>query len=1083
MLKLLLGTDWKENRNVILRAIAEDVKTGKGGRILMVPELISHDTERRLCEVAGDTACRFAEVLSFTRLASRVADAAGHGAPKCMDDGGRVVAMAAAVQQAQSRLKAYASVGTRPEFFAGLVEAVDEFKRCCISPDMLMEASMNTEGSLAQKLEELSLIFESYNSVCAHGKLDPRDQMTWLLGELEDSDYADDKVIYVDGFPDFTRQHLDIIEHLIRHSPCVTISINTDEIRSASMAFEKAGETAGILLEIAKKHGVAVEIAYAPAGSNPLTPVYSCLFQGKLGTRCEQLFLYTAESVYRECVEVAERILEKVYGGARYRDISVVCADMPTYRNTLQMVFERCGIPTYLSGTEEILEKSVIATVLAAIDTAISDFDQKEVLRYLKASLSPLSLELCDEIESYVVLWGISGKRWLEEWTYHPDGLGFEPSEESQDTLLRLNQARVTALEPLVALRKGLLHSTKLSEQARALYEFFESIQLPQHMMEVAKQMDENADNRNAQILNQLWDILIGAMEQMYETLGETAWSADSFSRLFKLLLSQYSVGTIPHVLDAVMVGPVSAMRCQECEHLFVVGATEGALPGYSGSTGVLTDQERTRLRTMGVPLSGGSVEGLQNEFAEIYGVFCGANQTITVSCPAGQPSFVYQRLLQISSDNESTSCGLGAALTNKTEAAAYLKQVDGMKEAKLLGLVDEYRILQEKCTHDLGNVKEANIQKLYGGKLRLSASQVDRHADCRLSYFLRYGLRAKEWKSVSVDPAEFGTYVHAVLEKTAVEVMKRGGFGEVSLEDTLYIARGYSDEYVKGRFSELDTERLTYLFQRNSSELAMIVEELWKELNNSLFVPQFFELEFGDAGMLPAISIPGRAMDAQLRGFVDRVDVWNDGNDAYVRVVDYKTGAKDFDYCDVFNGLGLQMLLYLFALENSDKLLVGKKMHSAGVQYFPARAPMISADGLLDDEAATVARSKEWKRKGLLLKDEAVLQAMEPGEKPIRLPYTRKKDGTISGDLASAEDLADLKEHVFKLLGDLVDEIVSGCVSPNPYTRGESHNACRYCPYGTVCHVADVEGRRNYKKMSADEFWDGVRKEMSNRG
>lgn len=1082
MLRLLLGADWKENRKAIFRAIDEDVKAQRGGRVLMVPELISHEYERLLCELSGDSACRYAEVLSFTRLASRVFDAAGKRLHGCMDDGGRIIAMAAAVQQVQCRLKAYASVGTRPEFFTGLVEAVDEFKRCCISPAVLMEASGNTEGSLAQKLEELALIYESYNSVCSHGKLDPRDQMTLLLEELEDSEYAGERVFYIDSFPDFTMQHLAIIEHFICESACVTVSLNTDVVSSAAMAFEKAGETARTLLEIAKKHGIPVEIVNVPSGNHSLMQVCSGLFQGTVGPICKQLSLRASESVYHECVATAEHILKLVCDGARFRDISVVCADMATYKNTLQMVFERCSIPAYISGTEEILEKSVIATVLSAIDTAIGDFDQKDVLRYLKASLSPLSLALCDEIESYVILWGISGRMWLGEWTFHPDGLGLPFTGDAKTRLQRLNEARNVALEPLVALRKGLLCAKRVSEQVEALYTFFEQIQLPQHMAEMANRMEATGDYRSAQILSQLWDILIAAMEQIHDTLGEVAYDTDSFSRVFKLLLSQYSVGTIPHVLDTVMVGPVSAMRCQESDHLFVLGALEGALPSYSGSSGLLTDQERTWLRGIGVPLTGGALEGLQNEFSEIYGVFCGAKRSITVSYPGGQASFVYQRLQKAASDTE-PMCGLGSALSNKSDAAAFLTQHGRIDAAKTLGIEREYHGLQACCTHDLGTVTNANVHKLYGDKLKLSASQIDKYADCRLSYFVRYGLRAKEWKTVSVDPAEFGTYVHAVLEKTALEIMERGGFSDVPLEDTLLIAKRHSDAYVKERFSDLDTERLSYLFRRNSGELAMIVEELWDELRNSSFVPCFFELEFSDSGILPAIPVPGSTMDAQVRGFVDRVDVWDDEQASYVRVVDYKTGAKDFDYCDVFNGLGLQMLLYLFALENSEEILPNKQMNPAGVQYFPARAPMLSVEGYLDDDEASSVRTKEWKRKGLLLADEAVLQAMEPAEKPRRLPYTRKKDGTIHGDLASKEELGLLKEYVFRLLGKLVDEIASGCVTANPYTRGESHNACRYCPYGAVCHVMDVEGRRNFKKMSAEEFWEGVRREMSNHG
>ena len=162
MLKLLLGTDWIANRDYLLQMIAKDVADQMPGRILIVPELISHDTERRLCMAAGETASRFAEVLSFSRLASRVSDSVGHAVNECLDNGGRVVAMAAATRQLYSKLKAYASVETRPEFLTSLVDAVDEFKRCCITSEDLKQASGCATGSFAQKLEELALILEAY---------------------------------------------------------------------------------------------------------------------------------------------------------------------------------------------------------------------------------------------------------------------------------------------------------------------------------------------------------------------------------------------------------------------------------------------------------------------------------------------------------------------------------------------------------------------------------------------------------------------------------------------------------------------------------------------------------------------------------------------------------------------------------------------------------------------------------------------------------------------------------------------------------------------------------------------------------
>ncbi len=1085
MLHLLLGRDWTANRDEILNRIARDVRQRKEKRILMVPELISHETERRLCAAAGDTASRYAEVLSFTRLGRRVADTMGSISRECLDSGGRVVAMASAARQLSSRLKAYASVETRPEFLTGLIDAVDEFKRCCITAQDLSAASFQTSGSLAQKLEELALMMEGYDSLCARGKRDPRDQMTWLLEQLEEGTFGQEHVFYIDGFPDFTRQNLAILEHLIQVSPSVTVSLTCDRADSNLLAFEKPGATARELIACARRAGVEVQIETIPQKQIPLQPVREKLFQGAIGTAIAEKHLYAfrAETPYQACMDAAGEIRKLVSSGCRYRDIALVCTDMAVYLPLAELIFQRFHIPVYQSGTEDILEKNVIATVLTALDAALSGFDQRNTLRYLRSALSPLDPDTCDLVENYAYIWGIRGQKWTQTWTYHPEGLSGIKSEESDLQLAGLNEARVLAIAPLYRLQAGFRDAKNVRDQVQALYAFLEDIQLDRRLSRMAEEMDAAGDNRSAQILNQLWEILLSALEQLHDVLGETYWEAEHFTRLFRLLLSQYDVGTIPPVLDAVQMGSISAMRCNQQKHLILLGAEEGNLPGYSGSAGVLTDQERVALRDLGVPLTGGAMEGIQAEFAEIYGVFCGAMDSIRVYCTGEQPSFIFRRLAEMAGGEEVVDTNQSFAAADAFEAGAYLARFDGKAQAEALGAAAGYFETCLRRDYGLGKVEEKNIRKLYGSILNLSASQIDRQAECRLSYFLKYGLRAQERKEVAIDPAEFGTYVHAVLENTASCVKILGGFHVVAMEETLEIAHRFSEEYAKERFSDLESERVTYLFRRNMHELDMVVRELWQELNKAQFEPADFEVNFGGEGELPPIPIPNEKISAILRGFIDRMDTWDSGGSIYYRVVDYKTGKKDFDYCDIFNGVGLQMLLYLFALRESGHEALGGHPVPAGVQYFPARAPYMPADGKLTDEEAEKKRKALWTRKGLLLLDEAVLQAMEPGEKPQRMCYTVKKDGTLSGDLADREQLRLLKDYIFHYLAGMVEDIASGNVAPNPYTRGSRHDACAFCPYGSVCHKATVEGRRNYQAMEPEDFWDRIGKEMNRNG
>ena len=1080
MLNLLIGRDWRANRREIFRRITQDVQQKKEKRILLVPELISHASERLLCSYAGDTSSRYAEVLSFTRLVQRVSDYAGTAVYPCMDNGGRIAAMASVSRQLSSRLKAYAAMETKPEFLGGLLDAIDEFKRCCITSKDLSQASDALEGSFAQKLDELSLIMEAYDGLCSRGKRDPRDQMTWLLDQLEDCDFAEEYTFYVDGFPDFTRQNMAILEHLIKVSPDVTVSLNCDRIGSGLMAFEKAGNTAQELYRCAQRAGIEVQIEVIPEEMDFLSSVREKLFQGTIPDALPQPVLKTirCDTPFQECMAAAHEVLALVRSGCRYRDISVVCTDIDIYKPFLDLIFHRYQIPVYSSGTEPILQKGVIYTVLTALDAAQSGFDSKSMLRYLRSALSPLEPDICDMLENYVVMWGIRGLKWTQSWENHPDGLGLPWEDRHVEHLAVLNEARAMIVNPLDHLRQGFRDADTVHGQVISIYHFLEEIRLEERLDQLAREMDASGDHQNAQVLNQLWEILLSALEQFYDVLGTTQWEGEHFTRLFRLLLSQYDVGTIPPVLDAVQAGGIPAMRCNQQKHLILLGAEEGRLPGYTGSTGILTDQERVTLRELGVPLTGGAMEGIQAEFAEIYGVFCGATETIRVFSSGDQPSFLFRRLSLLSGGAQQHQDSVGFALADPFEAGAYLVRCSDSVEAERLGILKEYQSILAKSRYTLGSVRREQIQKLYGSTLNLSASQIDRLAECRLSYFLKYGLRAKERKEITVDPAEFGTYVHAVLENTARCVQQMGGFHKVSLEETMDIAHRYSEEYAAQRFSQIESERMVYLFRRNIQELDMVVAELWQELKDAQFEPVGFEVSFGsDEGLAP-IAIPNNSMNALLRGFIDRVDIWQTAGSGYYRVVDYKTGRKDFDYCDVFHGVGLQMLIYLFALRSSGDPSIGRHPVPAGVQYFPARAPYLPADGMLDDALADKERRPQWRRKGLLLQDEAVLQAMEPGE-PTRMSYSIKKDGTLSGDLADRDQLKLLEKYVFHILGRLVDDLASGTVEPNPYTRGSSHSACAYCPYGSICHETTVEGRRNYKTMSSKQFWDEIGKEM----
>lgn len=1081
MLRLILGEDWISNRDALLEMVAEDVRNNREGSVLLVPEQISHEMERRLCACAGDTASLYAEVLSFTRLASRVFAQTGGGAAKILDAGGRMIAMAAAAEQLRSRLKVFSAVSARPEFLSQMVSAVDEFKSCCVSPESLRFASAQSEGVLAQKLEELSLLLETYDAICAGCGKDPRDRMTMLLEALEDSDFPEKHRFYIDGFSDFTVQEQRILRYLLSSSPEVVVSLVCTEPKDPAQEFSTAGETAFSLLRFAQKAGIETQIVNIPGRhASPLDHIRRRIFSGAshpLERGSEFASAGCFGDIWSECAHAAQQIRRLVREeGARYRDMNLVCADLRSYEPVLRSVMERYEIPVYFSGTENILRKPVISAVLTALEAALSGLEQDSVLLWSRSVLSPLSLEECDDLENYVLLWRISGSQWTEEWTMHPEQLGGAWFARDEDHIRELNSIRRRCVEHLARLRSAILSARNTDDQLRALNSFLENIHAAEKLRDLAEEYAAAGDRRSAQETEQLWDILVNAMEQMDRLLGQTAREPESFFRLFELLLSQYDVGTIPSSLDQVTAGAVADLRRRQASYVFVLGAEEGAFPPYASGSSVLTESERETLHAMGISLSGSFARQMDQELAGIYAAVSAATKRLEFSTGGGQGAYLFQRLCALLGQ-PGDQAGTCDPIGNTLEAASFFSARGDEAAARSLGILADYHRISRGAGYAFGLIRPETVRGLYGEKLHLSASQIDKLAKCRFAYFMEYGLRVKERQAAEVDPRQFGTFVHYVLEHTARDVESLGGFAKIELEKALEIAQGHMDAYVKENFRELEDRsfRESYLQTRNYEEIRAVVKELWEELRCSDFRPKGFEVGFGPGSDMPAVELKGTHMEAELGGYVDRVDTCTVRGQNYVRVVDYKTGKKNFDYCDILNGIGLQMLLYLFALEAGGADLFGKDLKAAGVLYFPARMPLVTASGRVSQEKAEKELRRELVRKGIVLKDTDVVRAMEDNDPFVYLPCKVNAKGEFTQGAADPAQWEELKDYVYATVGRLIDRVSSGNIEPDPYSRGPGDDACRFCAYGDACHLDVCGGKREFQAVKEPEFWEQI--------
>ena len=1035
-------------------------------QILIVPEQHSHDMERALCAIGGNSVSLGAEVLSFTRLASRVFSVCGGLAAPALDGGGRLLLLRMALGSVVDQLKVYQRPSRKPAFLSGLLATVDELKTCRITPEQLWNAGTESGGEEGEKLADLSLIYGAYEALTARQGADPRDRLTRLAEALRRTGWVEGKDFYLDGFTDLTPQERQVVAALIDKCNSFTVALTCDKLeedQGGAGIFSPARRTARQLLRLAKGQGVPAQVEVRPLPAEVRSPALAHLERELFAPQPvpypeepESLSLFTALSPYSEVEWTAAEILRLVREeGYRFRDIAVCARGMEEYGSLIQTVFARYGVPVFLSRMSDILEKPILALITAALDTAAGGYRYDDIFRYLKTGLTDLSQEDVDLLENYALTWSLEGSAWTgkKPWTNHPKGYGHTFTQEDKDLVERLEGLRRQVVGPLEALRKN--PDKTGAGQAKALYKLLEDIGGARAAGSAGQGPERGRPaGPGGGVRPAVGDILCEGLEQCAQILGESPMELEEFARLFALVLSQYDVGSIPVSLDQVTCGEMPRLAHKKYRAVFLLGADDGAIPAAAPSPGLLNDDDRSLLASYGLELAPQLGDKLYREMTIVYECCAMARERFSVSWAAAgpdgaerRPSFLAEKLKLIFPKLDRVEEGRldGTFRLAAPRPALELAGRWSWAGAALERLPD-YAPLVERMRRaaslDRGRLHRQAVDALYGSRVPMSASRMDKYKACHFSYFMQYGLKAEPRRAAGFQAPEYGTFVHYVLEHVLLWCKEKGGVKEVSPEELHTLCDQAVEHYVSEELGGLEGEnaRFRYLFRRLKKSVYAVVDNVAEELRASQFQPISFELGFGRNQDLPPVELTVDGVTVSISGFVDRVDGWVHDGRLYLRVVDYKTGRKSFDLTEIWNGMGLQMLLYLFTLEKQGKELYNMDVTGAGVLYLPARDAVAAGSRAMSDQQRQKLVDSQLRRKGILLDDPDVLTAMEdPAERGIRfLPVRVTRTGAISGEaLVSAQRLGRLAKHTQKVLEDIGKELAAGNINADPFWRG----------------------------------------------
>jgi len=1119
MLQLLIGRSGSGKTHHILSRLDALAAAGQKPILWLVPEQHSFESERALLERLGPAKAARVQVLSFSRLADMVFREVGGLAEETLDEGTRALLMSRALEQVAAVAEDTADPmrGLRPRmatdsaYVEQLLQLWQELRQCAVSTEawervaaQLVEED-GDEALFPAKVGDIYRVFAAYEGLAAATGADELDKLTRLAQRLADSRIAVDAAVFVDGFKGFTVQEMAVLEGFMPRCREMTVALGSDTpgarwpgvdraaCRREYTLFSPVTDTVEQLRRVAARHNLEWEMTLLEDNRRteeealraleaglyaPLPAVYEGDAAAVTVTPCTD--------VYEECRYVTRRIRYLLrQEGYRCRDITVVMRNPADYQGILDEMLTCEGIPCFMDQRQDLLCEPLVVYIRSALRLAVGGWRTEEILRLMKTDLWSLSPVEIAELENYVYMWRIEGNRWEQEWTENPSGLDREMHTPDRILLERLNNHRRALMESLSALRRDLRGGVTGRQFAAAVYRWLSGQKdLPRRIARQAAVLEELAQPLLAEHAARLWDEVIRILDRFALALGDQRLPAARLEFLFTMLCRLIDLGSIPQGLDAVTVGGADRIRYRDPRAVFVLGANEGVFPAYPGGDGLLTEEERRRLKAMGLTLAEDVLTQCVEERYYAYMAVAAPHERLTVT---------YQTAAE--SGPSPLVAAIEKILPNHTRGAAYREDGTDLETAAEMfsrlaqgygepsATTNTLRVViggnpayaprlaaVERATaggvHRIEDTDKA--RGLFGSDMVLSASQANQFYQCRFMYFCNYGLRVRPRRLAQLDRSVFGTLVHYAMEVLMPVYTAPDGLvarlrdertapaAEVILMDTL---RGdvhrVMEEYIHRQMGGTSEKDGRFLYQVNLAERSAC-NMLWhtlKEFQQSRFDPVDFELDIHPAedtdtdGIL-SVRLPITEGSIQVRGKVDRVDLYvrADGT-AYVRVVDYKTGSTRFDLCEITAGLGMQMLLYLFILcDNSRRYLEDKgELRPGGVLYHPL-SDLVVERGKDDGD-----RLRRMRMSGLVLDNPAVVLAMEAQGDSHFIPAKLNKEGKPTGNVVTLDQFRLLRGVVEDLLMQMGERLLQGDIAALPLKKGESV-PCRFCDYRAVC-------------------------------
>lgn len=1080
--KLVYGRTGSGKTTYIFDEIKNKIEQ-KNKIYIIVPEQFSFSVENHLLNVIEENSSINAEVLTLSRMADRVISETIGNNRVHLSKVGKSMIIYDVLDKQKNKLNFLRSSEKNMELALNMVT---ELKKHNIDSTLLSDTIEKIDDKyLKLKLSDANNILKVYQQRIEQNYIDESDALNLLADNIEQTDFFNDSIIYIDEFAGFTPNEYQIIEKLCTLAKELTVTVCTDSLElmdnKEDSLFYFNSITAEKLLDIAKKTGSYIEKVnlddVKKFKNDELKFLEKAIYADEnfvFENNTTNVILDSYKNPYSECENIAQKIYKIVKEEKyRYRDIAVVMANMETYVDDIKEVFNKYNIPIFIDEKKDVNNCILIKFVVSLFNIFTSNFSYEAMFSYIKSGVLDIEEDDIFLLEKYVNKWGIRGSKWYKQ------DFEYEEKNDQQD---KINKIRLSIIDPILKLKNDLSGEKTAKEINYKLYEFIEENNIQKNILKKADEFEKMgmvsvADEYRAGI-----EIFFNVLDEIFLIFENDKMSFDRYNKILQTGIAKSEFGRIPSSLDQVLIGDIERSKTKEIKVLFLIGVNDGVIPKIIKDEGFLNDRDRKVLKENDVELAKDSVELLYENRFNIYKVLTIPTEKIYLSYSVA--------------DKEGKALRCSILLTQIKKIFPEIEEHDNViddkhdistAEATLDCAIEEYRryldddeieqewkdiILWYKKNESLrinrilrgakfSNLPEKisteNIKKMYGKTLKTSVSRLEQYKRCPFSFHMKYGLKLNEEEKFEIRSLDTGNFMHEVIDDFFEMVEQKRLdiklIDENQLKSIVYeiVNRkmGMNKNYIfRG------SPKFIVLSRRLKKVVYQSIEYIVKQLKNSKFELYGHEVEFSEKAELKPMKIElDDKKQVVITGKIDRVDIAKMNDDTFVRIIDYKSSVKDIDLNQVVSGIQIQLLTYL------DEIAEQENFQSAGILYFNLIDTIVKADKNLSDEEIKQQLNKKFKMKGLIVADIDIVKMMDTKLAPSTysecIPVYLDKDGNISRSKSSVldrEKFESLQKYTKHIISDISNEIFEGNIDIKPFYNNKK-TPCDYCEYRSICN------------------------------